>query len=166
MAETITAAVRNGVDTTTMFATLDAFKAQLEIATFQFRARNRWIGGAHNRSTIRDSAAAGGEDTSRAHAFALDAGEPAILLGTDTAPNMGSDGGSGRRAFPTFTTVSDAAAGTYASTFVGPATRPTWATADLDLGSSSRWPRARSFKTSSASPTTGNRGTTLRGETT
>jgi uncharacterized OsmC-like protein len=87
MAETITAAVRNGVDTTTMFATLDAFKAQLEIATFQFRARNRWIGGAHNRSTIRDSAAAGGEDTSRAHAFALDAGEPAILLGTDTGPN-------------------------------------------------------------------------------
>jgi hypothetical protein len=122
MTETITAAVRNGVDTTTMFATLDAFTAQPEIATFQFRARNRWIGGAHNRSTIKDFAAAGGEDTSRAHAFALDAGEPAILLGTDTAPNMGSDGGSGRRAFPTVTTVSDAAAGTYASTAVGPPT--------------------------------------------
>jgi hypothetical protein len=32
-----TATVRNGVDTTTMFATLDAIKAQPEIAKFQFR---------------------------------------------------------------------------------------------------------------------------------
>ena len=28
-----------------------------------------------------------GEDTSRQEAFVLDAGEPAILLGTDTGPN-------------------------------------------------------------------------------
>jgi uncharacterized OsmC-like protein len=82
-----TATVRNGVDTTTMFATLDAIKAQPEIATFQFRARNRWLGGAHNRSTIKDFYAACGEDTSRQEAFVLDAGEPAILLGTDTGPN-------------------------------------------------------------------------------
>jgi uncharacterized OsmC-like protein len=82
-----TATVRNGVDTTTMFATLDAIKAQPEIAKFQFRASNRWLGGAHNRSTIKDFYAAGGEDTSRQEAFVLDAGEPAILLGTDTGPN-------------------------------------------------------------------------------
>jgi uncharacterized OsmC-like protein len=87
MTETISATVRNGVDTTTLFATLDALKAQPEIARFQFRARNRWLAGAHNRSTIKDFYAAGGEDTSRAHAFTLDAGEPAILLGTDTGPN-------------------------------------------------------------------------------
>jgi uncharacterized OsmC-like protein len=82
-----TATVRNGVDTTTMFATLDAIKAQPEIAKFQFRARNRWLGGAHNRSTIKGFYAAGGEDTSRTKAFVLDSGEPAILLGTDTGPN-------------------------------------------------------------------------------
>ena len=82
-----TATVRNGVDTTTMFATLDAIKAQPEIAKFQFRARNRWLGGAHNQSTIKGFYAAGGEDTSRTKAFVLDAGEPAILLGTDTGPN-------------------------------------------------------------------------------
>jgi uncharacterized OsmC-like protein len=87
MTETISATVRNGVDTATMFATLDALKAQPEIARFQFRARNRWIGGAHNRSTVKDFYAAGGEDTSREQAFTLDAGEPAILLGTDTGPN-------------------------------------------------------------------------------
>jgi uncharacterized OsmC-like protein len=82
-----TETVRNGVDTGTLFATLDAVKTQPEIATFRFRAHNQWIGGAHNRSTIRDFYAAGAEDTSRTSAFALDAGEPAILLGTDTGPN-------------------------------------------------------------------------------
>lgn len=82
-----TETVRNGVDTATLFATLDAIKAQPEIAKFQFRAHNRWIGGAHNRSTIKGFYAACAEDTSRTEAFTLDAGEPAILLGTDTGPN-------------------------------------------------------------------------------
>ena len=82
-----TATVRNGVDTATLFATLDAIKAQPEIAQFRFRARNQWLGGAHNRSTIKDFYAACDEDTSRTEAFTLDAGEPAILVGTDTGPN-------------------------------------------------------------------------------
>ena len=79
--------VRNGVDTETLFATLDAVKARPELGRFQFRAHTRWLGGAHNRSTIKDFYAAGGEDASRAEAFELDAGEPAILIGTDTGPN-------------------------------------------------------------------------------
>src|SRR6185436_4446768 len=79
--------IRNGVDTEVLFGTLDAVKADPSIATFQFRARNRWIDGAHNRSTIRDFYAANQEDTSRKKKFVLDAGEPAILLGTDTGPN-------------------------------------------------------------------------------
>ena len=83
----VTQATRNGVDTDAMFATLDLIKAQPELATFQFRASNRWLGGAHNRSTIKGFYAAGGEDTSRSEAFQIDAGEPAILLGTDTGPN-------------------------------------------------------------------------------
>src|SRR5215211_1332511 len=79
--------IRNGVDTEVLFATLDAIKADPSIATFQFRARNRWLGGAHNRSTIRDFYAANQEDTSRTEEFVLDAGEPVILLGTDIGPN-------------------------------------------------------------------------------
>jgi uncharacterized OsmC-like protein len=79
--------VRNGVDTETLFATLDAVKAQPELGTFQFRVTNQWLGGSHNRSRIKDFYAAGGEDTSRVEAFQLDAGEPAILIGTDTGPN-------------------------------------------------------------------------------
>ena len=83
----VTERLRNGVDTQRLFGTLDAITAQPEIARFQFRARNRWIGGAHNRSVIKDFGGAGGEDTSRAEPFVLDAGEPAVLLGTDTGPN-------------------------------------------------------------------------------
>ena len=79
--------VRNGVDTEQMFGTLDAIKAQPELATFRFRAANHWIGGAHNRSTIKDFYGACQEDSSRAVAFELDAGEPAVLLGHDTGPN-------------------------------------------------------------------------------
>ena len=82
-----TATIRNGVNTDTMFATLDAIKAQPEIAQFRFRARNRWMGGSHNRSTIKDFYAACAEDTSRTPTFTLDAGEPAILLGADEGPN-------------------------------------------------------------------------------
>ena len=83
----MTDTIRNGVDTEKLFATLDLIKAQPELARFQFRASNRWIGGAHNRSTIKGFYAAVSEDTTRGEEFELDAGEPAILLGSDTGPN-------------------------------------------------------------------------------
>jgi uncharacterized OsmC-like protein len=78
---------RNGINIDQLFGTLDAIKGQPSLGTFQFRATNRWLGGAHNRSTIRDFYGAGQEDRSRAEPFIADAGEPAILLGTDTGPN-------------------------------------------------------------------------------
>jgi uncharacterized OsmC-like protein len=80
-------AIRNGVNTEQLFGTLDAVKSDPTIARFQFRARNRWIEGAHNRTTIRDFYAANQEDTSRTEDFVIDAGEPAILLGSDTGAN-------------------------------------------------------------------------------
>jgi uncharacterized OsmC-like protein len=79
--------VRNGVDTAKLFATLDAIKANPELAKFQFRTTNKWIDGAHNRSVIQQFYGAGQEDTSRAMPFVLDAGEPAVLIGADTGPN-------------------------------------------------------------------------------
>jgi uncharacterized OsmC-like protein len=78
---------RNGVDTATMYGTLDAIKADASLGRFQFRVQNHWIDGAHNRSTIKGFYGAGQEDTTRAQAFTLDAGEPAVLLGVDTGPN-------------------------------------------------------------------------------
>ncbi len=83
----VTESIRNGIDTEQLFGTLDLLVEQPELATFQFRVQNRWLGGAHNRSTIHGFYAAGGEDTSREVAFEVDAGEPPILLGTNEAPN-------------------------------------------------------------------------------
>jgi uncharacterized OsmC-like protein len=79
--------IRNGVDSAQMYGTLDAIKAQPELGVFQFRATNQWIDGAHNRTTIQHFYGAGQEDTSREEPFVIDAGEPAILLGTDTGAN-------------------------------------------------------------------------------
>ena len=79
--------IRNGVDSEQMYGTLDAIKADPSLGVFQFRATNQWIDGAHNRSTIKAFYGAGQEDSTRTQAFTVDAGEPAILLGSDTGPN-------------------------------------------------------------------------------
>ena len=83
----VTDTIRNGVDTEQLFGTLDAVKAQPELGAFRWRATNEWIAGSHNRSTIRDFYGASHEDVSRTEPFTVDAGEPAILCGTDTGPN-------------------------------------------------------------------------------
>ena len=78
---------RNGVNTEVLYGTLDAIKADPSLAVFQFRARNHWIDGSHNRATIKSFYAAGQEDSTRTKEFTIDAGEPQILLGSDTGPN-------------------------------------------------------------------------------
>jgi len=45
--------VRNGVDTQQLFGTLDAVGDHPELGAFTFRATNRWINGAHNRSRLQ-----------------------------------------------------------------------------------------------------------------
>ena len=65
MTSTQTRPALNGVYVPSLFATLNAVKAQPENAQFQFRARNEWISGTHNRSTIRGFNGAGMEDGSR-----------------------------------------------------------------------------------------------------
>src|SRR5262245_38433884 len=51
-----------------------------------FRATNRWIDGAHSRTTIGDVDPANQEATSRRQEFVLDSDLPTVLLGTDTGP--------------------------------------------------------------------------------
>jgi uncharacterized OsmC-like protein len=77
---------RNGVDTPTLFATLDAVKGAPQIAQFQFRATNTWVSGTHSRSNIQGFYGAGQEDTSRTEPFAFDADHPAVLVGTNQGP--------------------------------------------------------------------------------
>jgi uncharacterized OsmC-like protein len=76
----------NGVDTPTLFATLDAVKANPELAKFQFRATNRWISGTHNRGSIRGFYGAGQEDSTRTQDFVYDADHPAVLVGQGNGP--------------------------------------------------------------------------------
>jgi uncharacterized OsmC-like protein len=85
MSDTTSDAVRNGVDTATLFATLDAVKGQRELAEGQFRVRNRWINGTHNQSTFSDFYVAGGEQQ-HVREFTADADHPVVLVGGDNGP--------------------------------------------------------------------------------
>lgn len=75
----------NGVDTPTLFATLDAVKKQPELARFQFRATNCWKQGTHSSSRLESFHGAGGE---RRHVreFTFDADHPQVLVGRDQGP--------------------------------------------------------------------------------
>ncbi|HEY7010024.1 MAG TPA: OsmC family protein [Jatrophihabitantaceae bacterium] len=77
--------IRNGVDTATLFATLDAVKHDPEIAQFRFRATNRWVSGTHNRSTVEGFYGAKQEMTHR-EPFTYDADHPPVLVGSDHGP--------------------------------------------------------------------------------
>jgi hypothetical protein len=66
MTTTVNESMRNGVDTATLFATIDAVRSAPEAARFQFRAHNEWVSGTHNRGTIHD--------------------HPAVLVGRDNGP--------------------------------------------------------------------------------
>ena len=77
--------VRNGVDTATLFATLDAVKGNPDIAKFQFRATNRWVNGTHNQSTIHGFHGALQEMTHQ-QPWTFDADHPAVLVGNDNGP--------------------------------------------------------------------------------
>src|SRR5918993_1979070 len=76
---------RNGVDTATLFATLDAVRQAPEAARFQFRARNEWVNGTHNRSTIDDYFGVG-EERTHERTWVFDADHPAVLVGRDNGP--------------------------------------------------------------------------------
>jgi uncharacterized OsmC-like protein len=76
---------RNGVDTATLFATLNAVKEAPAAAQFQFRAHNQWMSGTHNRSTIGDFFGVG-EERAHERTFVFDADHPAVLVGRDNGP--------------------------------------------------------------------------------
>jgi uncharacterized OsmC-like protein len=77
----------NGLDTQKMVETVNVLQANPALAKFEFRARNRWISGGENRSTIKDFFGAGVEDVSRHEAFEFANGEPPVLLGDNEGAN-------------------------------------------------------------------------------
>ncbi len=76
----------NGVAVDKLFATIDAAKAKPSIAKFKFRIRNQWQKGSRNCSTVSTFSGAD-QELSHPTPFTLEADEPAILLGKDTAAN-------------------------------------------------------------------------------
>jgi uncharacterized OsmC-like protein len=77
----------NGVNIDALGETVEAIKANPDIARFNFRVKNTWMGGDRNRSTIKDFSGALSEHRTGVQAFIADNGEPEVLLGDDAAPN-------------------------------------------------------------------------------
>jgi uncharacterized OsmC-like protein len=76
----------NGVAVEDLSNTVTAIKGTPAIAKFNFRVRNQWVDGAQNFSTVGGFYGASEEQT-RAKSFVLEADEPSVLLGKDTAAN-------------------------------------------------------------------------------
>jgi uncharacterized OsmC-like protein len=77
----------NGVSVDDLSSTMDTLKEKPELAKFQFRAKNKWINGGHNRTNIKGFYGAGKEDTTRTRPYVFDADEPSVLLGGDQGAN-------------------------------------------------------------------------------
>jgi len=76
---------RNGVDTPTLFATINHVAGAPELAKFQFRATNRWQQGAHSRTRIQSFFGAG-QELAHEKEFIYDGDHPSVLVGRDQAP--------------------------------------------------------------------------------
>jgi uncharacterized OsmC-like protein len=78
-------AARNGVNTPVLLATINAVKEQPSLATFKFRAHNRWVTGTCSESRIESFYGAGSEQTHVAE-FKYGADHPTVLVGEDRGP--------------------------------------------------------------------------------
>lgn len=76
----------NGVDVNALFATIDAIEQDPSIASFRFRAANRWLGGDRNLTTVTGFYGAK-QEQAHARPFEMECGEPPVLLGKDTGAN-------------------------------------------------------------------------------
>ncbi|MGK7395403.1 MAG: OsmC family protein [Candidatus Cyclobacteriaceae bacterium M3_2C_046] len=77
----------NGFKSEEIIATVKALQEDPELAKFQFRARNKWVTGGYNQSTIKDFYGGSQEDTSRSEPYRFNNGEPPILLGNNEGAN-------------------------------------------------------------------------------
>ena len=77
--------VVNGVPTGQLMEVIGNIQQEPKMAQFQFRLQNRWQGGSINRSDM-DGWFAEGQEQRHQRLFTLDADEPALIAGQDTAP--------------------------------------------------------------------------------
>jgi uncharacterized OsmC-like protein len=75
----------NGVDTPTLFATINAVADQPELAKFQWRASSRWVRGTHSQSKFEKFTGAGGDHVHTTEVL-YDMDHPKVLVGADNGP--------------------------------------------------------------------------------
>ena len=75
----------NGVDVPTLLATIGVVADQPELASFQFRAKARWVSGTHSRASVNGFFGAS-QEHQRETTFTLDGDHPTVLCGTDNGP--------------------------------------------------------------------------------
>jgi uncharacterized OsmC-like protein len=78
----------NGVDTTKLYAVVEAIKGEPSLANFQFRLSNQWVGGGQTRSRV-DEFYGIGQELGHKQPFVLTSDEPEVLLSGDRGPNAG-----------------------------------------------------------------------------
>ena len=76
----------NGVNVDNLFKTVVAVKGNPTIAKFNFRAKNKWINGGNNKTTINEFYGAC-QTHSRSKPFEYVKDEPPVLLGNDQGAN-------------------------------------------------------------------------------
>ena len=76
----------NGVKVDDLFTTIEAIKSTPAIAKFKFRIHNQWDGASQNKSTVGTFYGTS-QEQARHKPFVLEADEPPVLLGKDTAAN-------------------------------------------------------------------------------
>jgi len=83
---TVRKTIINGIDMETLQGTVQAIEQDPELGQCRFRARNQWLGGNHNCTTITGFYGAKQEMTHK-QTFELHADEPPILAGNDDGAN-------------------------------------------------------------------------------
>ncbi len=78
--------ILNGVNVDGLSQTIDVIKEDPSIAKFNFRAKNQWVNGGENRTTVNDYYGAGKTHV-RSKPFVFTKDEPPVLLGTDHGAN-------------------------------------------------------------------------------
>lgn len=84
---TLVAANVNGVNVDQLVGTVHAIQENPDLARFQFRAHNEWMGGGHSRTTFQGFFGAGQEDVSRSQPLVMEGDEPPVLLGANAGAN-------------------------------------------------------------------------------
>lgn len=77
----------NGIDTDHVAGVAAQISKDKAAGDLTFRADNQWLHGSRSRTAIQGFRAGGEEDTSRKQALTVDADQPALLAGSNTAPN-------------------------------------------------------------------------------